>query len=66
GMYTGLMANHLWGEALNSYWWVYFLIPIPSIIVCGIAYNMGIHDIKFTGIFDPIIPESDRDPKKKN
>jgi len=65
GMFTGLLTNHFSGAALNSYWWVYFLLPIPSIVVCGIAYNMGIHDIKFTGIFDPIVPESDRDPKQK-
>ena len=65
GMFTGLLANQINGVALNSMWWVYFLLPIPSIIVCGIAYNMGLKDISFTGIFDPITPESDRDPKKK-
>jgi hypothetical protein len=65
GMFTGILANQVNGIVLNSLWWIYFLLPVPAIIICGIAYNMGINDISFTGIFDPIIPESDRDPKKK-
>lgn len=50
GMYTGLLANNFMGEALNSYWWVWFLTPIPSVLICGIAYNMGLHDFKLTTI----------------
>ena len=65
GMYTGLLANDLFGVALNSYWVVYFLIPLPSILVCGLAYYLGIRDIKFTSIFDPVYPESDRETSKK-
>lgn len=48
GMYTGLLANHAFGAPLNSYWWVYFLLPIPAILICGVAYQMGIHDLKLT------------------
>ena len=65
GMYTGVLANHLWGAALNSYWFVYFLLPLPAILVSTLAYNMGLNDIKFTKIFDPITPESDRDPSER-
>ena len=65
GMYTGLLANHVGGAALNSYWFIYFLLPIPAILVSGIAYNLGLNDIKFTTIFDPITPESDRDPSER-
>ena len=65
GMFTGLLTNKVGGFALSSYWWIYLLLPIPAILVCGIAYQMGIHDIKFTSIFDPIYPESDREPSKK-
>ena len=65
GMYTGLLANHVWGAALNSYWFVYFLLPIPAIVTCGIAYQLGVHDIKFTALFDQVYPESDREPSKK-
>ena len=65
GMFTGLLTNKIGGFAVSSYWFVYFLLPIPAILVCGLAYHLGIHDIKFTSIFDPVYPESDRDPNEK-
>ena len=65
GMFTGLLANHVAGNALNSYWFVYFLLPIPSMLVCGLSYRLGLADIKFTGLFNVVYPESDREPKKK-
>lgn len=64
GMYTGLLANHVGGAALNSYSFVYFLLPIPAILTCGVAYQLGLHDIKFTSLFDHVYPESDREPTK--
>lgn len=48
GMYTGLLANSFLGAALNSYWWVWFLTPIPSVLVCGVAYDLGLRDFKLT------------------
>lgn len=65
GMYTGLLVNQVGGAPLNSYWFVYFLLPLPAILTCGLAYNMGIRDIKFTSFFNQPYPESDRDPKEK-
>lgn len=65
GMYTGLLANHVFGNPLNSYWWIYFLITIPSMITCAVAYVLGLKDIKFTSLFDVVYPESDREPKQK-
>ena len=65
GMYTGLLANHVWGAALNSYWWIWFLITIPAMVTCAISYYLGLRDIKFTALFDPVYPESDREPKKR-
>ena len=65
GMYTGLLANSLWGDPLNSYWWIYFLITVPSMITCAISYYLGLRDIKFTSLFDVVYPESDREPKKR-
>ena len=65
GMYTGLLANSFLGNPLNSYWWVYFLITIPAMITSGVAYYLGLRDIKFTSLFDVVYPESDRDPKRK-
>lgn len=65
GMYVGLLANQVGGVPLNSYWFVWFLIILPAIAVSGIAYNMGLHDKKFTSLLDHVYPESDREPKKK-
>lgn len=65
GMYTGLLANRVGGVQLNSVWWIYFLLPIPAIAVCGVSYLLGLKDIKFTGLFNAQYPESDREPKRK-
>ena len=68
GMYTGLLVNRVGGAPLNTYWIVYFLIPIPAILVCGIAYYLGLHDVKHTALFykKKQYPESDREPKRKD
>lgn len=58
GMYTGLLINHVGGAALNSYWVVYFLLPIPAILTCGVAYYLGIRDFKLTAIFRQRNPET--------
>lgn len=65
GMYAGVLSNSVGGNALNSYGFIYFLLPIPAILVCTIAYYLGLKDVKFTTLFDPITPESDRDPSEK-
>ena len=65
GMYTGLMMNPLSGQALNLYWWVFFLLPIPAILTSFVAYWMGLKDLRLTKLSDPLIPESDRDPASK-
>ena len=65
GMYMGLLANPLGGAPLNSYAWVYFLLPLPAMAISGLAYYLGLRDIKFTSLFDPVYPESDREPTKK-
>lgn len=65
GMFTGLLANRVGGVSLNSVWWIYFLLPIPSILTCGIAYLLGLHDVKHTGFFTVQYPDSDRDPKRR-
>ena len=63
GMYTGLLANRVGGAPLNSYWFMYFVILLPSILTCTVAYLAGLHDKKMTKLFNPLYPESDRDPK---
>lgn len=65
GMFAGLLTNHFLGNPLNSYWWVWFLITIPAMATCALAYYLGLRDIKFTSLFDPVYPESDREPKQR-
>ncbi len=66
GMFTGVLANSVGGAPLNSYWWVWFLITVPSMVICAISYYFGLKDVKFTKLFNYQYPESDREPKKKN
>lgn len=67
GMYTGLLANSVGGVVLNSVWVLYFLLPIPAIAMSGIAYQLGVHDVKFTSVFNKQeYPASDRAPKRKD
>ena len=66
GMYTGILANSVGGVVLNSCWFMYFLIPLPAIIVSGVAYLLGLHDVKWTSFFNrQELPLSDRDVKQK-
>lgn len=66
GMYSGVLAIQVGGVALNNYWFMYFLIPIPAIIVSGISYVLGVKDVKFTSFFNrQSYPESDSEPKQK-
>ncbi len=65
GMFTGILANSVGGVVLNSQWWVYFLITVPSMVTCAIAYLLGLKDIRFTTLSNVVYPESDRDPKPK-
>ena len=67
GMYAGLLVNSVGGAPMNSYWISYFLISIPAILVCGVAYYFGLHDVKHTALFRKNeYPESDREPKRKD
>lgn len=67
GMYTGVLVNQVGGAPLNAYWISYFIIPLPAILVCGLAYYFGLHDVKHTGFFHKNqYPESDREPKRKD
>ncbi len=66
GMFTGVLANRVAPETpLNSFWWIYLLLPIPALVTCLVAYILGAKDKKFTGLFKFRYPESDRDPKEK-
>lgn len=76
GMYYGLMAAISIGTRVDlngnvvpmelfNYWWAYFVIVIPAIVVCGVAYWLGTKNAKLTTLMDPVYPESDRDRKVK-
>ena len=65
GMFTGILANPVGGVALNSHWFMYFVITLPAIITCTLAYLAGLYDKKMTSLFNPLYPESDRDPSKR-
>lgn len=66
GMYVGLLANLVnAGQSLLDYWFMFFLIPLPAIIAAGLAYAMGLKDLRLTKLSDPLVPESDREPRSK-
>ncbi len=57
GSWTGILALKLGDAPLNSYWWVHFAILLPSFVVCGIAYIMGLGEKHLTNVFMPQTPE---------
>ncbi len=64
GMYQGLLAViHLDGIALNNYWWVYFLLPLPTMIASLLGYIAGVKDFHITSMGVPDLPASDRPTK---
>ena len=66
GMYQGILAIvTIGGQELNDYWWVYFLLPIPSMLVSFVAYTMGVRDRVLTKMAIPDLPASDRPTKQE-
>ncbi len=66
GMYQGLLAVIRIGEApLNEFFWVYFLLPLPAMLISLLAYNMGVKDFHLTRLGAPELPASDRPTKKE-
>ena len=49
----------------TPYWFSYFIIIIPLIVVAGLAYFAGTKDFHLTKLMLPQYPESDRDAKPK-
>jgi len=65
-MYTGILAIVMvGGQELNDHWWVYFLLPIPSILVSLVGYTMGVRDRVLTKMAVPDLPASDRPTKQE-
>ena len=49
GMYTGLLAITVGGTPLNNFWWIYFLLPLPLLLVAAVAYLAGVKNFKIFG-----------------
>ena len=76
GMYYGLMTVLSIGTRVNAegitvpnelfnFWWSYFLIIIPSVLLCGVGYWLGNKNYHLTKIMETPYPESDREVKVK-
>lgn len=66
GMYMGTLATVKVGEVtLNGFWWSYFIITIPAMLVSTVAYIAGIKDFHITKMGIPDLPESDRPSKQE-
>jgi len=63
GMYYGLMTAI--GIGVDNFWWAYFVIIVPAVVVGGVAYILGTMNAHLTKMMEPLYPESDREPKKK-
>ena len=53
GMYMGIMTRPLLGAQLHDFAWVYFVITLPAILVCGVAYIIGSYNLHATNILIP-------------
>ena len=50
GIYNGIMMVLKIGDtALHDFWWAYFLMTLPSLFVCFMAYYLGHRNFKFFG-----------------
>lgn len=66
GMYLGLInVIKVGGVAVNEYWWVFLLLPVPSLLVSLLGYIAGVKDFHITRIGVPELPESDRPTKQE-
>lgn len=69
GMYYGILAGAPVGSVpearLLNYWWMYFVIIVPAIIVTGVAYYAGTRNFHITKLMEHQYPESDREVKGK-
>jgi hypothetical protein len=71
GMYQGVLAViQVGGTAesplyLNSCWWVYFLLPIPALLISTGGYIAGVKGWRLTGFSPADLPASDRPTRKE-
>jgi len=54
GMFQGILSQRVdSGAQLNDFWWVYFLIILPAVIVTGVGYIIGSYNLHVTNILIP-------------
>ncbi len=53
GMFQGILSQKVGGAQLNDFWWVYFLIILPAVLVTGMAYIIGSYGWHVTNILIP-------------
>ncbi len=53
GMYMGVMTAPFRGLQLHDFAWVYFVITLPAILVCGVSYIIGSYNLHATNILIP-------------
>ncbi len=66
GMYLGVIkCIQVLGQPINMYWWTFFLIPIPTMLVSLVGYIAGVKDFHITKMGVPDLPASDRPTKQE-
>ncbi|MBO7341058.1 MAG: hypothetical protein J6U87_00075 [Clostridia bacterium] len=53
GMFQGILSQKVGAAQLNDFWWVYFLMILPAVLVTGMAYIIGNYGLHFTNILIP-------------
>ena len=53
GEYMGILSLNVNGITLNTMWFMYFLITIPTLIVCFVAYWLGVNNIGSGNLYAP-------------
>ena len=53
GMFQGILSQRVGAAQINDFWWIYFLIIIPAVLVTGLAYIIGNFGLHATNILIP-------------
>ena len=53
GMFQGILSQRIGGAQLNDFWWMYFLMMVPAILVTGFSYIIGNYGWHLTNILIP-------------
>ena len=58
GMYLGVTTSvSIGARLLNTFWWSYFLIVLPAMLISWIGYYLGFKNKKLTTLFDYQAPD---------